>query len=193
MQTPTDKPNILNDIPSNSELAAIRVIHEPESIAEIILRDAKITQLPVNLYQIADSLKITVSENKNFEGVNSDNEIIKGYVTEMNKDIILNPEFDNPRFALSLLLGDIVCRNIIANYFRWSKNQYNWIRTLIAFGNDMSPKQFTKLQEHIAIAILMPKQQFIEKYNSGEPYENIAADFDVTDVELRYRLNTLGL
>lgn len=193
MQKPTDKPNILNDIPSNSELAAIRVIHAPESIAEIILRDAKITQLPVNLYQIADFLKITVSENENPQDVNSDNEIIKGSVTEMDKDIILNPKFDNPRFALALFLGDIVCRNIIANHFHWSKNQYNWMRTLITFGNDMSPKQFIKLQEHIAIAILMPKQQFMKKYNSGEPYENIAADFNVTDVELRYRLNTLGL
>ena len=39
----------------------------------------------------------------------------------------------------------------------------------------------------------MPKQQFMEKYNSGEPYENIAADFDVTDEDFGHRLDTLNL
>lgn len=186
MQTLTDRPNIFDDLPGDNELAAIYILRRPESIATKILHDAKITQLPVNLYQIADFLKITISENENL-----DNTI--GVATETDDRIILNPKLNNPRFALALILGDAFCRRIILKHFHWPKNQYTWTKALLAYNLSMSPKQFIKMQNHIALAILMPKQQFMEKYNSGEPYENIAADFDVTDEDFGHRLDTLNI
>lgn len=179
MQTPTNQPNILKTGQSI-------FYPNPEDLATKILHDAKITQLPVNLYQIADSLKITVSEDKKSDGT-------MGYVVEGDDRIVLNSNFNNPRFALALILGDIVCRHIALRHFRWAKDRNKWAMALSVFTNSMPPKQFIKRQNHLALAILMPKKQFMKKYNSGEPYENIAADFDVTDEDFGHRLDTLGL
>lgn len=179
MPKPTSRSNILNTGQS--------VFYpDPECLATKILHDAKITQLPVNLYQIADSLKIIVSEDKKLDDT-------MGYVVEGDDRIVLNSNFNNPRFALALILGDIVCRHIALRHFHWAKDRNKWPMALSVFATSMPPKQFIKRQNHLALAILMPKQQFMEKYNSGEPYENIAADFDVTDEDFGHRLDTLNL
>ena len=70
MPTLTNQSNIANDISNNNESTAIYDSgyilgkHDPECIAAKILLNAKITQLPVNLYQIADSIKVTISEHR---------------------------------------------------------------------------------------------------------------------------------
>ena len=141
--------------------------YDPEYIATKILHYAKITQLPVNLYQIADSIKMEVSERADF--INT-----MGAVNYSENHIILNPNYDNPRFAFALILGDIIRQSVVPDYPDFVQDPDKWLT-------------------HIALAILMPKQQFMEKYNSGEPYENIAADFDVTDEDFGHRLDTLNL
>lgn len=174
MPTLTNQSNIANDISNNNESTAIYdsgyVLgkHDPECIAAKILLNAKITQLPVNLYQIADSIKMTISEHRDPD----DSDDVMG--TVKRNQIILNPDYPNQRFALAFILGDIARPDITQDYPNW-------------------PSDVTKWLTHIALAILMPKQQFMEKYNSGEPYENIAADFDVTDEDFGHRLDTLNL
>lgn len=170
----TDQSNIANDIPSNNKPKAIYDSgyilgkHDPECVAAKILLNAKITQLPVNLYQIADSIKMTISEHRDPD----DSDDVMG--TVKRNQIVLNPDYPNQRFALAFILSDLARPNITSDYPHWPSDETKWLT-------------------HIALAILMPKQQFMEKYNSGEPYENIAADFDVTNEDFGHRLDTLNL
>ena len=173
MQTPTNQSNIPNDVLdndiSNDEEAEVRRLYEqicsPEHIAKHILHNAKITQLPVNLYQIADSIGMTVSEDHDSNNVMG---------TVKRNQIIINPDCPGPRFALAFILGDLIRQDTMPDCPDFVQNHDKWLT-------------------HLALAILMPKQKFMTKYNSGEPYENIAADFDVTEGDVGRRLKTLGL
>lgn len=171
MQTQTDQSNIPNDVLDNDEEDEVKRLYaqicSPEHIAKHILHDAKITQLPVNLYQIADSIGITVSEN--WDPNNSDN--LMGSVK--GNQIVINPNCPNKRFALAFILCDLICQDTMPNYHDFIQDPDKWLT-------------------HLALAILMPKQKFITKYNSGETCENIAADFDVADRDFGRRLATLN-
>lgn len=173
MQTPTDQPNTSDDtLNNNAEEEEVKRLYEnlcsPEHIAEHILHDAKITQLPVNLYQIADSIGMTISENHD---PNDSNNVMG---TVKHSEIIINPDCPNPRFSLAFILGDLICEDVMPGYHDFIQDPDKWLT-------------------HLALAILIPKKQFMKKYNSGEPYENIAADFDVTDGDFGHRLYALGL
>ena len=175
MQTPTNQSDISDDIldngPSADEIKEVERLYaqicSPEHIAKHILHDAKITQLPVNLYQIADSIGITVSENWNPN--NSDN--LMG--TVKGNQIVINPNCPNKRFALAFILCDLICQDTMPNYHDFIQDPDKWLT-------------------HLALAVLMPKQKFITKYNSGETCENIAADFDVANRDFGRRLATLN-
>lgn len=103
MPTLTNRSNIANDISNNDESTTIYDSgyilgkHDPECIAAKILLNAKITQLPVNLYQIADSIKMTISEHHDPD----DSDDVMGTVKQ--NQIILNPDYPNQRFAAYLL------------------------------------------------------------------------------------------
>lgn len=176
MQTPTNQSDISDDIldngPSADEIKEVERLYaqicSPEHIAKHILHDAKITQLPVNLYQIADSIGITVSENRDPDDSDSVMGTVKG------NQIIINPDCPNKRFALAFILGDLIRQDTMPDRHDFIQDPDKWLT-------------------HLALAILMPKQKFMTKYNSGEPCKNITADFDVTNGDFGRRLKTLNI
>lgn len=112
----TNQSNIANDISNSNKSAAIYDSgyilgkHDPECIAAKILLNAKITQLPVNLYQIADSIKVTISERRGF----NDSDDVMG--TVKRNQIVLNSNYPNQRFALAFILGDLARPDITSDY-----------------------------------------------------------------------------